>query len=58
MQLFTKFFKCNIYTTQIHHNNSYRKYMRLERNIHKHERRSNLIGYASVLGSSKPKVHN
>ena len=35
-----KFFKYNIYTIQIHGNNSYQNCMRLERNIHK--RRSTL----------------
>ena len=33
----TKFFIYNIYTIQIHHSNFYQNYMRLERNIHKHE---------------------
>ena len=28
---------CNIYTIQIHHSDFYQHYMRLERNIHKHE---------------------
>ena len=42
MQLYTKFFICNIYTSQIHHNNSYQKYMRLEINIQEHERPSTL----------------
>ena len=38
----TKFCTYNIYTIQIDHNNSYQNYMRLERNIHKHEQSSTL----------------
>ena len=41
----------NIYTIQIHHNNSYQNYMRLERNIHEHER-------PSTKTSSKTKVRS
>ena len=37
MQPYTKFFIYNIYTIQIHHNDSYHNYMRLERNIQEHE---------------------
>ena len=42
MQLYTKFFIYNIYTIQIHHNDSYQNYMRPDRNIHEHERPSAL----------------
>ena len=49
----------NNYTIQIHHNNSYQNYMRLESNVHEHERASNLDHYCDpVLGSSKTKVEN
>ena len=49
----------NNYTIQIHHNNSYQNYMRLERNVQEHERASNLDHYCDpVLGSSKTKVEN
>ena len=42
MQLYIKFFRYNIYAIQIHHNNSSQNYMRIERNIHEHERPSTL----------------
>ena len=42
MQLCTILFIYNIYTVQIHRNNSYQKYMRLERTTYEHERSSTL----------------